>query len=513
VITFFEPDLSAKTFMFFVIVLFLHVFLSVLILFWILVHVIRISNVTIWAPRWMLIASSVVVSILAIARPATTGRQADLSEFVGTVELDHWYLGFLPTVGNLGNGIVWGASIVLLLLVLAVPWLVRGRRDQKAIVIADLCNGNARCSDACPYGAIEMETRDDASGHQKIAVVDPRLCTSCGLCVGVCPTSAIQVPDLPTAEARDRFKETVAATAEEPGGVVAVFSCARHAALGGVPVSVDGPIDVVSWDSEGSSMNLAISTVACSGMVNSRWIRDARDAGADSVVAVTCGRDDCRFEQGPTRLAERMNRGWIARDPSVHMLEVAPADPKAFPRLMDSIRTSPNGDGRGKAPRSRSLRFAFGMAVLAVILVVPSVGIRSTEKAYPADAGLRVAFVHGGEFLPFDPGSEIGGDFNPAVEPGQVLGRARHPVVLELSVDGESRGEEDFPPTGLRDEGKSSTLETIWLGSGEYDIEIRMMDDGATWRMVFDAPVRLDPETFVTLLWSEDLGQFEETSS
>ena len=337
VITFIEPTFTSRTFMFFVIILFLHIFLSVLILFWVLIHVFRISNVTIWAPRWVLISSSALLSILAVARPATTGREADLGEFVGVIELDHWYLGFLPLVDNIGNGIIWGGSIVMLLLMLAVPWIVPGRKDKRAVVDVDLCNGNARCADVCPYGAIEMVARDDDSGHEKLAVVLPKLCTSCGLCVGVCPTEAIQIPDLPTQVVREQFTETVKAQATNGEPVVAVFACARHAALGGLTEPVESPIEVFGGD---GSPHLAVATVACSGMVNSRWMRDVKKAGADDVVCLSCSKDDCRFEQGPTQLAVRMGRGWISRDPEVQRLEVAPTDRKAFGDLLRSIEES-----------------------------------------------------------------------------------------------------------------------------------------------------------------------------
>ena len=267
VITFIEPDFAPRTFMFFVIVLFLHIFLSVLILFWVLVHVFRISNVTIWAPRWVLVSGSALLAALAVARPATMGPKADFSQFVGTVELDHWYLGFLPLVDNIGDGLIWFASLAMLLLMLAVPWILPGRRDSKAVVDPDACNGNARCADVCPYGAIEMVSRGDDSDHEKLAVVNPKLCTACGLCVGVCPTEAIEIPDLPTRLMRGRFTDAVQEAAADDEPVVAVFACARHAALGGLPAAVEQPIDIGHFD----STRYAMATVACSGMVNTRW--------------------------------------------------------------------------------------------------------------------------------------------------------------------------------------------------------------------------------------------------
>lgn len=512
VITFFEPNIASSTYMFFVIILFLHVFLSVLILLWVLIHVIRIANVTIWAPRWILVASSVALAALAVLRPATTGTEADLSAFVGTVELDHWYLGFLPTVDNVGSGLVWGLSLALLALMLAVPWLFRGRRDQPAVVLAEQCNGNARCADVCPYGAIEMVTRDDDSGHDKLAVVDPRLCTSCGLCVGVCPTQAIQIPDLPTQPLRDEVKASIRAAAHDGGDVVAVFACARHAALGAVARGIDGPTDVADWPGgNGEPAHIAIATIACSGMVNSRWVRDAVEAGSSEVVALSCPADDCRFEQGPNQLASRMSRGWIARDESIHRFEISPSDRVSFKGGLAAIR----GAGMKGRPKGRRLPKWFapvvGVVVLAAVILAPSTAIRTTEKGYSADGGLRVGFVHGGEFLPVDIETDIGGEFSDSVSPEQLLGAERHPVGLRVRVDGELVLEGEYPPTGLRNEGKSSAVELLWVGSGEHDVEIEMIDDGETWQIVFDSAVGIAAESFSTILWDEDAERFEES--
>ena len=73
-------------------------------------------------------------------------------------------------------------------------------------------------------------------------------------------------------------------------------------------------------------------------------------------------------------------------------------------------------EGRSR-PRRGWLGFAIGAVVLALMILLPAIGIMTTEKDYPADAGLRIAFVHGGEFLPVDL-DEIGGEFSPDVTPG-----------------------------------------------------------------------------------------------
>ena len=51
------------------------------------------------------------------------------------------------------------------------------------------CVGFGNCTRVCPYGAILM-------GEDKLPVVDPELCTGCGLCVTECPKQIIHlIPD------------------------------------------------------------------------------------------------------------------------------------------------------------------------------------------------------------------------------------------------------------------------------------------------------------------------------
>jgi hypothetical protein len=71
ILTFVAPDEVGRTFMFFVIVLFVHILRSVFMLLWILIHVIGVSRVKIWAPRWVTIGTSLILAMVAVWRPAT----------------------------------------------------------------------------------------------------------------------------------------------------------------------------------------------------------------------------------------------------------------------------------------------------------------------------------------------------------------------------------------------------------------------------------------------------------
>lgn len=76
-------------------------------------------------------------------------------------------------------------------------YIYRGFEDCHAAAIVSggpkacsyACVGFGNCTLVCPYGAIVM-------GEDKLPVVDPKLCTGCGLCVAECPKQIIHlVPD------------------------------------------------------------------------------------------------------------------------------------------------------------------------------------------------------------------------------------------------------------------------------------------------------------------------------
>lgn len=507
ILTFIAPDAAGRTFMFFVIVLFVHIFLSVFMLFWILIHVIRVSRVKIWAPRWIMIGTSLILSIVAVWRPATRGMQADMDSLVGTVELDHWYLGLLPLSDRWGAMLVLGVMVLFFVLMIAVPWIGRRRLPARAVVDPDLCNGNGRCYTACPYGAIEIVQHDDGP-HERIAVVNPKLCVSCGLCVGVCPTFAIQLPDTATSDIRAGLQTALTST-EKP---IVTFACARHATMGTPPgtPSSPSPIEIGSYSEPGGGQaSLVTVTAACAGMVNARWLRDATEGGAERTVVVTCPAADCRFEEGPQQLSERMGRGWLRNSDSVHALDVSPADPRPLRRLMARLVSGRPREDQTDLPRWRSgLAIAVGTVVLALLVALPVGAVRDSTAIYPADGGIRIGFAHGGQFIDDGASVDFEGTFPEGVDPGQILGRARHPVGLRVSVDGTVLIDDEHEPSGIRGQGRASTMEMLWLGPGTYAVSISIMDDGENWDEVFTGDVPVEPGQIVTLYWDDSEGIF-----
>lgn len=74
-----------------------------------------------------------------------------------------------------------------------------------AEVSAEACTGCKRCITdiGCPAIGFAPEARGRKSGMRGQAIIDPDLCTGCGLCLQVCPFSAISIPSMLDYAARD----------------------------------------------------------------------------------------------------------------------------------------------------------------------------------------------------------------------------------------------------------------------------------------------------------------------
>ena len=58
-----------------------------------------------------------------------------------------------------------------------------------AFVNEDMCAGCGMCVDVCPFGAIELQSKDEKT----VAHVTIAQCKGCGLCGATCPSSAIAI--------------------------------------------------------------------------------------------------------------------------------------------------------------------------------------------------------------------------------------------------------------------------------------------------------------------------------
>lgn len=528
-LSFFGPQAVGRTYSFFLIILFLHAFLPLFIAVGVLVHVLRLQRPRYWAPRWLMIAATALLIVASVAWPAISNLPADLRRLAPNVQLDWWYMGFLPLSGRLGNPAFWAASLVALAGVSALPWLLAGRHNGPSAVDAHKCTGCAACARECPYNAIEMIRREDGGPHPQLAQVKGHLCTGCGVCVAACPERAIDLTHLALGGLHRQVREALAQAGQEGRRPLLVYACDRHVALGSVPDLIPDltpwlpPLEgegegLTSWPPllrgegvkgerlrvgvwPGTSRPAVVCALPCIGALHPEAVAEALAAGAGDVLLVACPAHDCGYREGPRWLEERRQRRPALNRPDVHVIAAAPGSRHAVEAAADLLRAdglNPGPPERNLSPQSPFIRahlrpLLVSLATLAVILVAAMVANRPATVALPQQGQLRIAINHHGQLLARsrDLPAEVVARLPAGVDPAAVLGGERFPVHLQLLVDGRPVLERSYRPGGLRREGSIFGLESWWLAPGAYRVEIRVMDDGAHWRTVFDDRVEI----------------------
>lgn len=551
--TFASPQGLSGTFAFFVIILFLHVFLSVLILVGVLLHVLRLTRVRVWAPRWLMVEATIVLLALALARPVSSALPADVTRLVGTVLLDSWYLGFLPLAVRGGALLFWVPATLLLVAFVAQPWLRRTQTPGPAVMTEELCNGCALCFQECPYGAIEMRTREDESRFKSVAVVNPALCTGCGLCVGTCAPAGIELAGLPSSVVQRQLKESLAAARGAGRPAVVVFACQRHTALGTLsalkretpqpesPAGLIGravtgvldPVAVGAWG--GGNPHPPLSVVSCNvpcvGMANPEWMRESLADGAQAAIILGCPSDDCAFREGPRWMAARLRPRQNLVEQGVYWLAVAPGERAALSDLLTQLGEqhehgpeakngrsdhllsayAPPAPRAGSAPLLPPLRsLAAGLVLLALVLGL-ALALERPATAAPVDQGaIRVVIHHVGQYAATSAelSSEMQAKLPPGVTSQQLLGSERFPVNLRMEIDGDLVLQREYRPGGLRKEGAVYGVETLRLPPGRHQVTLQVMDDGSTWHPAFSGSLEVEAGRVRILTFDEEQEAF-----
>ncbi len=289
---------------FFSLLVFIHIFVPLFLLFIMWIHVLRVTQPKVNPPRGLAVGAFLMMVVFSLIKPAVSHLPADLGVVPGVLNLDWYYMLFYPLFDKWGAGPLWGVAIGGSFIVGVMPWLPPLRRAKAAIVVLDKCNGCTRCYEDCPFGAIRMEPRSDGKPFEQEAVVNPSACTSCGICVGACPMSmpfrhgelvtAIDLPDLPLDRVRKLTQdamESSAKEAEEEKDRVVVFSCSNGAGL--KPIKNEKGVSGVS--------------LPCIGMLPPSFIDYVLSSGeVDGVVLTGCRECGCYQRFGNRWMRERL---------------------------------------------------------------------------------------------------------------------------------------------------------------------------------------------------------------
>ena len=289
---------------FFTLMVFMHIFAPLFMLFLMWLHIQRHAQARVNPPRRLAIGTAITLVVLSLVYPAVSQGPANLDVVPASVNLDWYYLAVLPLLDVIPGGQLWLVLVVGSIVMSLMPWLPPAKEVWTPVVSLQNCNGCGRCFDDCPFGAISMEPRSDGASFALEAVVDTNQCVSCGICTGSCPTATpfrrtsaivpgIELPDNTVADLREK---TLAAGQQAGDGPrIIVYACDHS----GVEKLGENGAHVI--------------TMPCVGMLPPAFIDFAlsRDL-ADGVMLAGCAEGDCYYRLGDDWTNQRIDG---SRDP------------------------------------------------------------------------------------------------------------------------------------------------------------------------------------------------------
>lgn len=290
---------------FFTLMVFIHIAVPLILLIFLWIHLQRVTRPRINPPRGLAAGVLASMLVLSLVHPAVSQGPANLAQVPESLGLDWFYLPLFPLLERMPTAVTWGGAAILTLLFVAIPWLPPMRRLQPATVDLDNCNGCIRCFNDCPYDAITMVERTDGLPFERQPIVDPSLCTSCGICAGSCPTS------MPF-----RVGSKLSAGIDLPDASMAELRTSLHAAA----AHLKGDRRVIIFGCEPCLPQLLVTNetvatvpVRCIGQLPPAFIDYALTKGfADCIVVAGCAENSCYYRFGVQWTNGRLGR---TRDP------------------------------------------------------------------------------------------------------------------------------------------------------------------------------------------------------
>jgi quinol-cytochrome oxidoreductase complex cytochrome b subunit len=126
---------EAITDRFFTLLQFLHIGIPLAVLAVLWVHTQRVPRAKTLPPRSIMIASTVMLVVLSLLKPALSQGKADLLSYPQSLEFDWFYLGVYPLVYSWSPMTVWAVVGGMTLLFLLAPWLPPKRAGKTTMAL------------------------------------------------------------------------------------------------------------------------------------------------------------------------------------------------------------------------------------------------------------------------------------------------------------------------------------------------------------------------------------------
>lgn len=429
------------------VLLFAHVALTILIIFTLWIHVMRISRPKLIPPRFIYIVMTACLILFSIFFPAKSDLPANIAKIPFEMTLDWFYLFGYPLLKVMPISYNWLAFAGTFILLTVLPWIIGGKRNPIAHIDTPRCIGCDQCHIDCPYEAITMQ---DVEGKRK-AFVDENKCSGCATCVGSCNTLVIDIPTFPI---NDILK-----TIDEKKPQVVTFKC---------PYSATPP----------SREGLLTFTVPCAGAVNTHYTEQILNKGVQGVLIVACEPQDCHFREGNKWAAaryEKERRPKLKEDADVSRIRVIQAPHiKNISKDLDEFRKD-LADNRKfdkvviKAPVRINYVLASVVLFIPILLFYPLTTHKMTF--YPKDKTIVVmSFKYRSAAVQTTAGKQVYSQLKHMQKTGVSFATERSPLKLEVVLNNNTIYAKTFNPKGLRRDASIYVYDEIPLSPQKADM-------------------------------------------
>ncbi|MBZ0136807.1 MAG: cytochrome b N-terminal domain-containing protein [Planctomycetes bacterium] len=460
-------------------VFFAHVLLPIPIGVVIWIHLVRLKKPKFLPKRSLMIASGIVLLLLALIIPADLAAPADMASYPDGFSIDWFYLLPLYLTDRLGGPWFWIVALGSGALLFSLPWTMGRKRKQPALVNEQACNGCTQCYQDCPYEAISMVAVEGKKNM--VSLVDPNRCVSCGVCVGACDPGAMTYPELERSDVREKILDWL----KQDGPRAIAFLCA------------DGAGRKVRFDTKtGLSEDLPgyrVVGIPCAAWLHSSFVEIIAKRGGKSLLAACEGSEPrCRLgtEITVARVAET-REPFFQRDRipegTFRFLQLDGGDASRLQReAADFLKGEATPSANAVPPLWRRMAVA---SLLVLLLGGATVLFSRFVYVAPerAPATLIVSFKHAGQ--------EKSSQDDVDTELGHLKGMKERaellPVRLKVAVDGVVVHEQSYDPRGIRNNSASVGTVELPLRDGRHRVQVWIGDgvDDDAWAFALDEEV------------------------